>query len=62
MAEKIKTKKIKVRFSVEYDTEIEVPVNADQLEIEDAFADIDPPEMAGGTYVSDSFTIIKSEK
>ena len=52
------TKKVKVRFSVEYDAEIEVPVTATKLEVEDALADLDIPDIACCTYVSDSFTVV----
>ena len=52
-------RKLKVRWTATYETEINVVFPADREEIGDEISGIDIPESATSTYVTDTFKVEK---
>lgn len=52
------TRKIKVRWTAQYDTTIDVPVDASPDDCADYFSDIDCEHGIGSEYVTNSFDIV----
>jgi len=50
--------KIKVKYQVRFETEIEVPENPVVGVISDAVSDIDIPESETSRYIPDSFSVV----
>lgn len=53
------TKRVKVRWTAEYEQVIEVPLSADETDIQDCACDIDPESPEVGSYVANSFNLIR---